>query len=268
MPEITEPQIRLAIFLTLFAVLAGLEFFAPRRELRVARSRRWLTNWIIAIIDSALVRLLFVGAAVGAATWATSANIGLFNLVRLPNWFELLVSFIVLDFAIWLSHVASHKIPILWVVHRMHHSDIDIDVSTAIRFHPIEIILSMVWKIVVVVSLGAPAVAVLIFEIVLNGAAMFNHSNVRLPLFLDRILRWIIVTPDMHRVHHSVINRETDSNYGFNLAIWDRVFGTYVDQPEKGHAKMKIGLSDWQDERPVRLVWTLAIPFLTTEKKI
>ena len=268
MPEITEPQIRLAIFLTLFAVLAGLEFFAPRRELRVARSRRWLTNWIIAIIDSALVRLLFVGAAVGAVTWATSANIGLFNLVRLPNWFELLVSFIVLDFAIWLSHVASHKIPILWVVHWMHHSDIDIDVSTAIRFHPIEIILSMVWKIVVVVSLGAPAVAVLIFEIVLNGAAMFNHSNVRLPLFLDRILRWIIVTPDMHRVHHSVINRETDSNYGFNLAIWDRVFGTYVDQPEKGHAKMKIGLSDWQDERPVRLVWTLAIPFLTTEKKI
>lgn len=262
MPEFSEPQIRLGIFIGLFCLLAALEFMAPRRELRHVKSRRWLTNWVIVFIDSALLRLLFVGAAVGAAQWAQSSGYGLFNVIEGPLWLSVVIAFVVLDFAIWFSHWASHKVPLLWAVHRMHHSDVDIDVSTAIRFHPIEIILSMVWKIIIVVALGAPAIAVLIFEIVLNGAAMFNHSNLKIPSAVDRFLRWIIVTPDMHRVHHSIIHQETDSNYGFNLAIWDRIFNTYTDQPEKGHEGMTIGLGEWQDEKPTQLWWSLKVPFL------
>lgn len=262
MMELSEPQIRLGVFLGLFALLALLEFLAPRRELQHVKAKRWFTNWIIVFIDSAVLRLLFIGAAVGAAEWASINNYGLFNAIETPLWLAVLLSFIILDFAIWFSHWASHKVPLLWAVHRMHHSDVDIDVSTAIRFHPIEIVLSMVWKIAIVVALGAPAIAVLIFEIVLNGAAMFNHSNLKIPVSVDRYLRWLIVTPDMHRVHHSAMHQETDSNYGFNLAIWDRLFNTYTDQPEKGHAGMTIGLDEWQDTRPTRLWWSLKVPFL------
>lgn len=262
MPELTEPQIRLGVFLGLFALLALMEFLVPRRELKPVKSRRWLTNWIIVFIDSAVLRLIFVGAAVGAATWAETNGYGLFNLWTAPNWLAIVISIIVLDFTTWFAHVASHKVPLLWAVHRMHHSDVDIDVSTAIRFHPIEIVLSMVWKIIVVTALGAPALAVLIFEIVLNGAAMFNHSNMKIPLGIDRILRWVIVTPDMHRVHHSIVHNETDSNYGFNLAVWDRLFGTYIDQPDKGHDGMTIGLKECQDEKPTQLWWSLKVPFL------
>ncbi|MBL4599180.1 MAG: sterol desaturase family protein, partial [Rhizobiaceae bacterium] len=168
---------------------------------------------------------------------------------------------LVLDFAIWFSHLASHKVPIFWRIHRMHHSDIDIDVTTAIRFHPVEIILSMFWKYLIVLALGAPAASVLVFEIVLNGGALFNHANFKLPLSIDKVLRLLIVTPDMHRVHHSIIRKETDSNYGFNLSIWDRMFGTYIDQPSKGHDEMTIGLKEWQDEKPARLDWILMVPF-------
>ena len=248
--------------LGLFLFLAACEYFVPRRELRPVKTQRWLTNWAIVVIDSLLVRLLFKTAAVGGAIWAAGAGVGLFNVVGAPFWLAFIVSFIVLDFAVWLSHVASHKIPIFWRIHRMHHSDIDIDVTTAIRFHPIEIILSMVWKYAVVLALGAPAAAVLVFEIVLNGGAMFNHSNTKLPLWLDRILRLVLVTPDMHRVHHSAIGDETDSNYGFNLPWWDRLFGTYIDQPELGHDDMTIGLKEWQDERPTKLGWSLKVPFI------
>ncbi len=256
-----EATIRLAIFVGLFVLFAALEFFVPRRELRPVKTRRWFTNWTIVIVDSVLVRLLFKSAAVGGALWAQSAGVGLFNVIAVPAWLAVFVSFLALDFAIWLSHLASHKIPILWRVHRMHHSDIDIDVSTAIRFHPIEIVLSMVWKYAVVIALGAPAISVLIFEVVLNGGAMFNHANMRLPLWLDRVLRLVIVTPDMHRVHHSTDPSETDSNYGFNLSVWDRMFRTYVAQPALGHDGMRIGLADWQDEKPARLDWTLMVPF-------
>lgn len=263
MLELSEPQLRLGVFIGLFLVLAALEILAPRRELQHVKAKRWITNWVIVFIDSAILRLLFTGAAVGAALWAQSGGYGLFNMANVPVFIAVIVSFVVLDFAIWLAHVASHKIPLLWAVHRMHHSDVDFDVTTAIRFHPIEIILSMVWKIVIVVLLGAPAVAVLIFEIVLNGAAMFNHSNLRLPRLADRFVRLIIVTPDMHRVHHSIKPHETDANYGFNLAIWDRLFGTYVDQPEDGHEHMKIGLEPWQDERPTQLLWSLKVPFIS-----
>ncbi len=242
--------------------MAGCEYFVPRRKLRPVKARRWFTNWTIVLIDSVLVRLLFKTAAVGGALWAAEDGIGLFNNVTAPYWVAFIVSFLVLDFAVWLSHLASHKVPVFWRLHRMHHSDIDFDVSTAIRFHPIEIILSMVWKYAIVLLMGAPAASVLVFEIVLNGGAMFNHSNFKLPLWLDKYLRLLIVTPDMHRVHHSIIPGETDSNYGFNLSIWDRMFRTYIDQPQMGHDNMTIGLKDWQDEKPADLVWTLSVPLL------
>lgn len=256
-----EAQTRLIVFAGLFCAMALLETLAPRREKKPVTAKRWFTNWTIVIIDSVLVRLLFKTAAVGGALWAAEQGIGLFNMVAAPYWLAIIVSFIVLDFAVWLSHVASHKIPIFWRIHRMHHSDVDFDVTTAIRFHPIEIILSMIWKYAVVVAVGAPATAVLLFEIVLNGGAMFNHSNWRLPLWIDRWLRLIIVTPDMHRVHHSIERREHDTNYGFNLSIWDRLFNTYTDQPELGHTDMKIGLKPWQDEQPTGLSWSLMLPF-------
>jgi sterol desaturase/sphingolipid hydroxylase (fatty acid hydroxylase superfamily) len=255
------------IFVGLFAIMAACEYFVPRRKLRPVKTQRWITNWAIVLIDTVIVRLIFKTAAVGGALWAANNGIGLFNLINAPTWLAIMVSFVVLDFAVWLSHVASHKIPIFWRIHRMHHSDVDIDVTTAIRFHPIEILLSMVWKYAVVLALGAPAVSVLIFEIVLNGGAMFNHSNFKLPLWLDRILRILIVTPDMHRVHHSAIGAETDSNYGFNLSIWDRIFKTYIDQPKHGHDGMTIGLSEWQDDKPTGLVWSLSVPFIPKNKK-
>lgn len=262
----SEASTRLAIFVLLFAIMATCEYFAPRRELRPVKAKRWITNWAIVLIDSVLVRLVFKTAAVGGALWAGENNFGLFNNVTVPLWLSVIISFVALDFAVWLSHVASHKIPIFWRVHRMHHSDVDIDVTTAIRFHPIEILLSMVWKFAVVLALGAPAISVLIFEIVLNGGAMFNHSNFKLPLWLDKVLRLFIVTPDMHRVHHSAIGDETDSNYGFNLSIWDRMFNTYIDQPKLGHEGMTIGLGEWQDEKPTGLAWSLSVPFISQKK--
>ena len=258
----SETTTRLIIFAGLFLVMAALEYFVPRRELRPVKSARWVTNWIIVLIDSLLVRLLFKTAAVGGALWAAESGIGLFNIVETPYWLAFAFSFIVLDFAVWLSHVASHKIPIFWKIHRMHHSDVDIDVTTAIRFHPIEIILSMIWKYAVVLALGAPAMAVLVFEIVLNGGAMFNHANFKLPLPLDRMLRWVVVTPDIHRVHHSIDRNETDSNYGFNFSFWDRIFKTYTDQPALGHDGMTIGIKEWQDEKPTQLPWSLSVPFI------
>ncbi|MBL1405126.1 MAG: sterol desaturase family protein [Rhizobiales bacterium] len=259
--KLEEAQIRLAVFIGLFVSMALLEHFSPRRKLRPVKVKRWFTNWAIILLDSLLVRLVFKTAAVGGALWASDNNIGLFNLVTLPYWLAFVVSFIILDFSVWLSHVASHKIPIFWRIHRMHHSDIDIDVTTAIRFHPIEILLSMLWKYAIVLLLGAPAASVLLFEIVLNGGALFNHSNWRMPKVVDRYLRLIIVTPDMHRVHHSSEQNETDSNYGFNFSFWDRLFKTYIDQPKLGHDKMQIGLKDWQDESPSRLLWSLLVPF-------
>ncbi|MEM7070035.1 MAG: sterol desaturase family protein [Pseudomonadota bacterium] len=262
MPEFTEPQIRLGIFIGLFVLLALLEYLMPRRSPKPVKARRWMTNWAIVIIDSVVVRLLFTGAAVGAALWAEANGYGLFNQIETPDWVALAVSFIILDFAIWFAHWASHKVPVLWSVHRMHHADVDFDVTTGIRFHPVEIVLSMLWKFVIVIGFGAPALAVLVFEIVLNGTSMFNHSNLRLPIALDRVLRMLIVTPDMHRVHHSIIHNETDSNYGFNLAIWDRLFRTYCDQPSRGHDQMTIGIEEWQDEKPTEVFWSLSVPLL------
>lgn len=256
-----EPVLRLWVFLGLFAALALWERRAPRRALEHPRPRRWTTNWVIALIDAGAVRLVFPLAAVGAALDAEAQGWGLLNALDWPVWIEIVVALLVLDFAIWAQHVATHKIPALWRLHRVHHADPDLDVTTAIRFHPVEILLSMALKIGVVYALGAPALAVLMFEVILNGCAMFNHANLRLPARLDRWLRLFVVTPDMHRIHHSVDRREHDANYGFNLAVWDRLFGTYVPEPRGGHLGMTLGLPEWRAGEPTRLGFALALPF-------
>ena len=263
--NIGETEIRLAAFAGIFVVMALLELLIPKRKLGHSKGHRWFTNLSIGGIDSLVVRLMALIviplSAVYSAIWAESAGWGLLNWLGLPYWLNFVIAVMVLDLAIYGQHVASHKIPMLWQLHRVHHADVDFDVTTAIRFHPIEIALSMLWKIVVVIALGAPALAVVVFEIILNGCAMFNHSNIDLPKPLDRLLRTLLVTPDFHRVHHSVIRRETNSNYGFNLSIWDKLFGTYRPQPEKGHLGMTIGLSSYQSEAPTGLIWSLKFPF-------
>ena len=266
-----EGALRLAVFAAIFTVMALLELLIPKRKLGHAKGARWFTNIAIAGLDTMLVRLMALLvvplAAVSAALWAEAQGWGLLNWIALPLWVETLIAVLVLDLAIYGQHVASHKIPLFWKLHRMHHSDVDIDVTTAVRFHPIEIGLSMLWKIVVVLVLGPAAGAVVLFEVILNGCAMFNHANVHLPPALDRLLRLAIVTPDFHRVHHSVIHRETNSNYGFNLSIWDRLFGTYVPQPRKGHLGMTIGLTPYQSEEPTGLIWSLSLPFAKPKKR-
>jgi len=258
-----EATIRLIIFLGLFAILAAAEALMPRRERSQKRSQRWVTNWGITIANTVTLRILALAMpllAVGAAVDAQAQGWGLFNALTLPGWIEIVAAILVLDLIIWAQHLITHKIPVLWRLHRVHHADVDMDVTTAIRFHPVEIALSMFLKIGVVYLLGPAALAVILFEIILNGTAMFNHANFRLPLWLDAIVRRVLVTPDMHRVHHSIHRHEHDSNYGFALSIWDRMFGTYTAQPEAGHDGMTVGL-EWQDDRPARLGWSLSLPF-------
>ena len=259
-----ETLIRLAIFIGLFALFAALEAWAPRRVRAEPRGRRWATNWSITILNTVALRALAFGLpllAVGAALDAEAQGWGLMNAWGLPLWLAVIITILIFDFAIWAQHLITHKIPLLWRFHRVHHADRDIDVSTAIRFHPVEIVASMLLKIGLVYLLGAPALGIIAFEIILNGTAMFNHANIRLPLWLDRAVRLLLVTPDMHRVHHSDRRDEHDSNYGFALSIWDRMFGTYIPQPAAGHEDMTIGL-EWQDERPSRLGWSLTLPFM------
>jgi len=265
---LSEPVIRLLAFSLIFVTLAAVELLAPRLErdeMRGAlKSRRWITNLAMVVLSSVVLRIVFPLAAVGTALWAQSQGLGLLPLAQLPLWLAAIISFVVLDFAVWIEHLVSHKWPWLWRIHRMHHADTGFDLTTALRFHPFEIVLSMFWKAAVIIALGAPPAAVLIFEIVLNGAAMFNHANISLPKPVDRLLRRLIVTPDMHRIHHSTDQRETDSNYGFNLAIWDRLFSTYTETPRRGETGIEIGLSEWRDGRTAKFGWGLALPFLPT----
>jgi len=259
----SETLQRLVIFLGLFALFAGLESVAPRRPRVRARAGRWFTNLSMVLIDSLAVRALAIGLpllALGAALDAQAQGIGLLNVVDLPDWVKILAAILALDFAIWAQHLITHKVPLFWRFHQMHHADLDFDVTTALRFHPFEILASMLLKIGLVYAIGAPPVAVLAFEIILNGTAMFNHANWRLPLGLDRVVRLVLVTPDMHRVHHSDLREEHDSNYGFALSIWDRIFGTYIAQPKLGHDGMTVGLK-WQDDKPSKLGWSLLLPF-------
>lgn len=261
----SEAAFRLAAFVAIFAAMAVFELASPRLErpemAGARKTRRWVTNLSVVLISSVVLRVVFPAAAVGAAMWAEAQGYGLLRLAAVPPLLGGIIAFVVLDFAVWLEHFASHKIPLLWRIHRMHHADTGFDVTTGLRFHPLEILISMFWKAGVVIALGPPVLAVLVFEVVLNGTSMFNHSNARLPLGLDRRLRLLLVTPDMHRVHHSTIRRETDSNYGFNLPFWDRLLGTYNDQPAKGHDAMDIGLELWRGDEPSRLGWSLLLPF-------
>ena len=262
---LSEVQLRLSVFIGVFLIMALLEVLMPRRKLGYSKTKRWTTNISIIAIDSFIVRLMAMFVvpllAVSTAFWTESNSWGLLHLVDWPIWLEILIAVVLLDMAIYGQHVASHKITMLWHFHRMHHADVDIDLTTGTRFHPVEIALSMLYKIVLVLILGPSPEAVVIFEVLLNGSAMFNHANFKLPLFLDRVVRLIFVTPDMHRVHHSIIHNETDSNYGFALSIWDRIFRTYNDQPEKGHDHMTIGLPDYQSEKPTQIAWSLKLPF-------
>jgi sterol desaturase/sphingolipid hydroxylase (fatty acid hydroxylase superfamily) len=261
-----EPLIRLSAFAAIFAAMAAWEIAAPRRERRLARGTRWPGNVGVVVIDTLLVRLLFPTTAVGLALIAEARGWGLFHALDIPAWAGVPAAVIALDLAIYLQHVLFHAVPALWRLHRMHHADLEIDVTTGARFHPVEILLSMGIKLGVVAALGAPAAGVLAFEVLLNATSMFNHSNVRMPAWLDRVLRWIVVTPDMHRVHHSVAARETNSNFGFNLPWWDRLFGTYRDQPAAGHDAMTLGVEQFRDPAEQRLDRMLTQPFRVDDK--
>lgn len=256
-----DTLLRGAAFISVLVVMALWEVLAPRRRQAVGRIRRWPGNLGIVALDAALIRLLFPMSAMGLALFAEQQGFGLFNVWAVPGWLATLLAVLVLDFVIYLQHVLFHAVPALWRLHRMHHADLDFDVTTGARFHPIEIGLSMIIKLAVIGALGAPAISVLVFEVLLNATAMFNHSNVRLPAGADRVLRWLVVTPDMHRVHHSMVVRETNSNFGFNLPWWDRLFGTYLEQPAAGHEDMTIGVAEIRDPTEQRLDRMLTQPF-------
>ena len=257
-----EATIRLSFFLGIFAAMAVWEMLAPRRGLTVSKVVRWINNLGLVALNAVILRLLFPAAALGIAAFAADQGWGLLNYFQSPAWLAIPAAVIAMDFVIWLQHVMVHAIPLLWRLHRVHHADPDYDVTTGARFHPIEIILSMLIKSATILLLGPPAAAVIIFEVLLNATAMFNHGNVRLPTRIDRVLRWFVVTPDMHRVHHSVEDDETNSNFGFNLPWWDRMFGTYRHQPRGGHEGMTIGIHG--DRAPREVSWLpglLALPF-------
>jgi sterol desaturase/sphingolipid hydroxylase (fatty acid hydroxylase superfamily) len=259
----SEAGVRLGCFAAIFTVMLVWELVRPRRVLTVSRRDRWPANLVLLAINSLLLRLLFPAAAVGLAYSTAALQWGLFNRVDLPYWLEVAAAVLLLDLGIYGQHLAMHRVPLLWRLHRVHHADLDIDLTTGSRFHSIEILLSMLFKWLLILLLGPALFAVLVFELLLNGMALFNHANVSLPAGADRVLRALLVTPDMHRVHHSILRRETDSNYGFNLSLWDRVFKTYVAQPAQGHDGMTIGIPDFRDLRQVDgLPGMLALPFV------
>ena len=259
-----EPEIaiRLISFILIFILIALWEIRKPRRVLTTSKKWRWFNNLSIIAINPVLLRLVFPVLAVEMARTAQANGWGLLNQFDTPGLIALVGGIVALDLVIYLQHVMFHAVPILWRLHRVHHADLDLDLTTGLRFHPLEIVLSTVLKITIIVALGPPVAAVLAFEILLNGMAMFNHGNIKLAPSVDRLLRLLVVTPDVHRVHHSVIMRETNSNYGFNLSIWDRMFGTYLAQPSNGHQDMIIGLSQFRDPKRLTLPWLLILPII------
>ncbi len=257
----TAIAIRVGAAAAVFAAMALWEWLAPRRKLAVGRRPRWPSNLGVWLIDAVAVRLLGPVTVVGAALFATEKGWGLFPAIGLPYWAAILFGVIALDLTIYVQHVVFHHVPWLWRLHRMHHADLDIDVTTGVRFHPVEIVLSILIKIAAAVALGVPALGVVIFEVVLNATSLFNHSNVALPPRLDAVARWIVVTPQMHQVHHSIERAETDSNFGFNLPWWDRLFGTYRAQPAAGEERMTIGLPVFRDVAELAIVRLLTQPF-------
>jgi len=258
-----EVVIRLSFFLSVFAIMATWEFIAPRRALTVSKIVRWTNNLGLVFLNTIILRLLFPAAAVGLAAFSSEQGWGLFNYYDVTTVLAVVISVMVMDFIIYLQHVMVHAIPVLWRLHRVHHADLDYDVTTGARFHPIEIVLSMLIKFATILLLGPPVVAVVIFEVMLNATAMFNHSNVRLNLVFDRWLRLLVVTHDMHRVHHSVEDDETNSNFGFSLPWWDRLFGTYRNQPRGGHENMTIGIRTFREQKMTSWIsGMLIMPFV------
>ncbi|MBK6656937.1 MAG: sterol desaturase family protein [Proteobacteria bacterium] len=257
-----EPAIRLAGFAGMFAVMGVWEVLAPRRPLTTSKALRWTSNLALVALNTLVLRTIFPLAAAGMAVFATAHGWGLLNHFQVPAWLALPLAVIAMDFVIWLQHVMVHAVPALWRLHRVHHADLDYDVTTGARFHPLEILPSMLIKFAAIAVLGAPVLAVVVFEVLLNATSMFNHGNVRVPAALDKVLRWFMVTPDMHRVHHSIEDDETNSNFGFNLPWWDRLLGTYRDQPRAGHQGMTIGIRDHRSPREVAcLDGMLVLPF-------
>ena len=256
-----EPTLRLSAFIGVIATMMLWELAAPCRRYEIPRLIRWLNNLALVVLDTAILRLAFPLLAVGLAAIAQERGWGLLNSIELPGWAEFTIAFLLLDFAIYLQHVIFHHVPVLWRFHRMHHADLDFDTTTGIRFHPVEIVISMGIKLALVTALGAPPVAVLVFEVVLNATSLFNHGNVSLGK-LDRTVRTLIVTPDMHRVHHSSVRQETDSNFAFNFSFWDRLCGTYRAQPAAGHDAMEIGLERFRDRREAWLHRMLIQPLI------
>lgn len=256
-----EAGLRLGMFLGVFAAMALWEALHPMRARALGRGARWTSNLGIVALDTLIVRLLFPAAAVGAALDAEALGWGLFNNLDWPAWLEILLAFLLLDLAIWAQHAMFHHVPLLWRFHRVHHADRDMDVTTGLRFHPVEIAASMLIKIGLVYLLGPAAAAVVIFEVALNACSMFSHSNLRMAPRVERALRRLIVTPDMHRSHHSVRREEHDTNFGFCLSVWDRLSGLYTQDPRGGHLGMELGLPQWRDSRPAKILWILWAPF-------
>ena len=261
-----EVYLRLGFFFGIFLIMGVWEVAAPRKTLTTSKPVRWFSNLSVTFLNSFLLRLVFPIMAIDVAYISAERGWGIFNNIGVPGLLAGIICVIVLDLVIYAQHVMFHLHVPLWRLHRMHHADLNIDVTTGARFHPVEILLSMIIKMAAVFILGAPAWSVLVFEILLNGTAMFNHANAYLPLEIDRVLRRVLVTPDMHRVHHSPIIKETNSNYGFNLSWWDRLFRTYIPQPARGHTDMKIGLANYRDPKKLTLPWMLAIPFMDKER--
>jgi sterol desaturase/sphingolipid hydroxylase (fatty acid hydroxylase superfamily) len=259
-----EPALRMAVFVAVFAAVATWEVLVPRRHPGHARRQRWPHNLGLLALDLVVLRLLAPGALVAVAVAGEARGSGLLNALDVPLWVAVLLSVVLLDLAIYFQHVMFHAVPTLWRLHRVHHTDQEFDVTTGTRFHPLEILVSTAIKCAAVAAIGAPAIAVVLFAVLLNATSMFNHANGRLPAALDRIARTLVVTPDMHRVHHSVRYNECSSNYGFNLPWWDQLFGTYRAQPLEGHAAMKIGVDAFRENRDLRLDRLLLQPFRDT----
>lgn len=257
-----EIPIRLGFFFGIFTVVAVWETLMPRRPLALRRTSRWTANLGLVVLNTVMLRLLLPMAAVGMALYANEQGFGVLSYLELPYWLAFVFAVIALDLTMYLQHVMVHAIPLLWRLHRVHHADLDVDVTTGARFHPIEVIVSMLIKLSAIAFLGAPAGAVITFEILLNGLAMFNHGNVRIAPAFDRALRWFVVTPDMHRIHHSIERDETNSNFGFNVPWWDRIFGTYREHPRAGHDQMALGIPTYREPRRCDRLWSmLAMPF-------
>lgn len=257
-----EMGIRISAFAIVFVLLSFWELWRPRRRLVMSKVTRWVANLSVVFLDAVVVRLLFGAGAVGMALLATDRHWGIMNHVEAPLWFKAVLAVIVLDFVLYIQHVLFHAVPLLWRFHMMHHADLDCDVTTGVRFHPVEVALSMVIKLAAVAVIGPSATAIVSFEVLLNATSMFNHSNVRMPAIVDRVLRWMIVTPDMHRVHHSILPRETNTNFGFNVSWWDRLLGTYRSEPAGGHEGMTLGLEQFRDPAHQTIIGILILPFV------